>query len=369
MNKLKILNKLIGYKTDANITSFKECNDYIADILTKHGWKVKFISNPEGNKKNLFAVLNGDLCNVSDGLLLSGHIDTVATNREEWETNPFVLSRKGDVLRGLGVADMKYFTACVLSLADEINALDIKKPLLFCLTSDEETIMQGINAVANYFKQNNISPSLCLIGEPNNLGVSQSNKGFYEMETKFKGKAAHSSNPCLGVNAVYMMSKLISFIENLSKEYYPNTTINVGKITGGKMCNIVPDTCSIRWDIRSFSRKDVEDIQNKVNKYCEQLCREYEGSRFTQELAFKIPVFEYKESKQIAKIKDKYALSEKPYKAATEAGFFQELGIDCFIFGAGDIEDAHSVNEKLDLNQMNQFSDYLMSIIKDFCCW
>ena len=54
--------------------------------------------------------------------------------------------------------------------------------------------------------------------------------------------------------------------------------------------------------------------------------------------------------------------------ASTEAGFLQEIGINSIIFGAGDIKDANSINEKLDLKQFRQFQTILLDIIKDFCC-
>ena len=369
MDGIKILSKLIGYKTDASIKSHKDCNLYITSILKEKGWKVGFVDNEQGNKKNIVAVLNGNLKDINNGLLLSGHIDTVTTNREAWATDPFTLTIKDDVMYGLGVADMKYFTATVLSLTDEIKELKLKKPIILALTCDEETIMQGINSVVKYFKQNKIKPEFGIIGEPNSKEFSNSNKGFYEFETVINGKACHSSNPKLGTNAIYIMSKVITFIENLCEKYIEKgTTINLGVINGGKLCNIVPDKCTIRWDVRTFYKPHLTKIQNEVTKFLNNLIKQYKNASFSNDIVFKIPVFEKKENCIVNKLIKKYGFKEKPYDAATEAGFYQEIGIDCTIFGVGDIKDAHAINEKLNKKDFIDYKEILLSMIKDICC-
>ena len=369
MNDINILDKLINFKTDAKITTHKACNDYIVSMLKSNGWKVDFVNNENGNKKNIVAVLNGDLKDINNGLLLSGHIDTVTTTKELWATDPYKLTINNDLMFGLGVADMKYFTASILANLKNINKLNLKKPLVFALTSDEETVMEGIIAVSKYFKKQNLKPEYALIGEPNSFKFSNSNKGFYEYETEIIGKACHSSNPNGGINAIYIMSNLVLFLENLAKEYNSKgTTINVGVINGGKLCNIVPDLCKIRWDIRTFSRKDLTEIESKVNEFLKEITLKYNGSSFKNSIVFSIPVFEDRKNPIFEKLTKKYGYKEEPYAASTEAGYFQELGIDCAIFGVGDIKDAHAINEKLSIKDFREYQKILLNMIEDICC-
>ncbi|MBQ9785888.1 MAG: M20/M25/M40 family metallo-hydrolase, partial [Clostridia bacterium] len=234
MESVNILSKLVGYKTDNDEKGINGCLKYVQKTLNKYGWKTTLVKNEENNKQNLFAVLNGELGNINDGLLLAGHIDTVTTSVDKWATNPLKLTKDGDNLYGLGVADMKAFTGAILSSLDKINQLEIKKPIVIALTNDEETVMYSVNKVVSFMKENKILPQFAIIGEPSNMIFSTSNKGFYEFETVIHGKACHSSAPQLGINAIYIMSKLISFIESLSKKYNKKgTTINVGTINGG----------------------------------------------------------------------------------------------------------------------------------------
>lgn len=369
MNSIEILSKLVGFKTDDDEKGINKCLSFIEKKLKQSGWETIILKNEENNKNNLIAVFNGNLNNINEGLLLAGHIDTVTANIENWDSNPLMVKENDGKLFGLGIADMKSFTGSILNSLENIKKLNLKRPIIFALSNDEETVMYGINKIVKYFKENNIKPNYAIIGEPSNMMFSNSNKGFYEFETIINGKASHSSKPQNGVNAIYIMGKLVSYIEELALKYLSKgTTINVGIINGGRMCNIVPDKCSIRWDIRTFSRQALIEINNKINDFLDKLCKEYPSSSYSNEIVFKIPVFEDRNVKITNKLMKKYNLEEKPYDAATEAGFYQELGIDSIIFGCGDIKDAHSANEKIVIEDYIRYCDLLLSFIKDICC-
>lgn len=368
MESLNILSKLVNFKTDGDEKNINNCLKYIQKILTKYGWKTALVKNYENNKNNLVAVLNGELSNINDGLLLAGHIDTVTTSVDKWKSSPFKLAKEDGNLYGLGVADMKSFSASILSNLDKINQMNIKKPIVLALTNDEETVMYGINRVIDYMKENKIFPKYAIVGEPSNMIFSTSNKGFYEFETIIHGKACHSSAPQRGINAIYIMSKTISYIESLSKQYFSKgTTINVGTINGGSMCNVVADKCTIRWDVRTFAREDLNEIKKQVNSMLEDLLKQYEGATFENDVVFKIPPFEYEKVETTEYLMNKYKIKEAPYSAATEAGFYQELGINCIIFGCGDINDCHAINEKVICNDYIKYQKILLSFIEEIC--
>ena len=369
MKEIEYLKKLISFKTDGNEIAINNCLKFIEKELLSFGWKTIMIKNNEDKKNSLIAVFNGQLSNIHNGLLLAGHIDTVQTNDTQWDSNPEKLMSKNGNLYGLGVADMKAFTATVLSNLETISKLKLKKPIVFILTNDEETVMYSINKVCDFLKNNNILPQYAIIGEPSLMTFSNSNKGFYEFETKIIGKSCHSSKPNNGINAIYIMSKVITFLESLSKKYMlDDTTINVGVINGGRMCNIVADECKIRWDVRTFLNKNLIAIKKEVDDFLMNITREYVGSSFFNDIVFKIPVFEAREVKITQELMKKYFIKEKPYDAATEAGFYQELGMDCVIYGCGDIKDAHSINEKIIKNNFLDYSNKIINFIKYICC-
>lgn len=369
MDNLMYLKKIISYKTDNNEQEINDCLNYISDVLSKNGWETALIKNDENEKNSLVASYNSALHDIQNGLLLAGHIDTVSTSVDKWATEPLNMTQNNSNLYGLGVADTKSFTSAILSNLLEIKKMPLKKPIVFVLTNDEETVMSSILKVCEFFKKHNIKPEYSVIGEPSLMTFSNSNKGFYEFETVINGVPCHSSNPQLGVNAIYIMSKFITFLENMSSKYKPKgTTLNVGLINGGKMCNIVADKCVIRWDVRTFKKADLISIQRETNSFLEQITSEYSNSSYSSGIVFEIPVFEDKKVEITEQLLKKFNTTEKPYDASTEAGFYQALGIDCIIYGCGDIKEAHSINEKIDLNNYNKYCKNILEIVKKVCC-
>ena len=368
MKNIEILKKIVKYKTNGNEQGINRCVNYIKKVLSKNGWKTLLIKNNENKKNNLIAVLNGELSNLNNAILLAGHIDTVVANKDKWESDPYILTERDENLYGLGVADMKAFTSIILANLNSINKINTNKPIVFVLTNDEETVMYGVNRVVDYLKENNINLSYAIIGEPSSCNFATSNMGFYEFETTINGKACHSSNPQFGINSIYIMSKVVTYIESLANEYLSQgTTINVGIINGGTMCNIVAENCSIRWDVRTFSREVLQEIQNKVDAFLNNLTKEYLGSSCTNKIVFKIPAFSYVKNETTENLMTKFNIQEMSYSAATEAGFYQELGANCVIFGCGDIKDCHKVNEKINKEEYLNYQQLLLNILKDIC--
>ena len=121
----KILEKLVSFDTSLSGRT-DTCIDYIADFLKKNGFLVKTFPFSDGKNKVLFAGVGiSDFKNIHDGLLLSGHIDTVVFNPSEWSSHPLKVTEKSGHLYGRGVVDMKFFTACFLSLLP----IKVSKPL------------------------------------------------------------------------------------------------------------------------------------------------------------------------------------------------------------------------------------------------
>lgn len=369
MDNIEYLKKLIAYKTDDNAEGINDCLDYVKNLLEQEGWETVLLKNDENGKNSLIASYNSPLKNIENGLLLAGHIDTVSTPVDRWSTNPLIATNEKDYLYGLGVADMKSFTSAVLANLPAIKELSLKKPIVIALTNDEETVMKSIIKVCDYLSKQCIRPNYAVIGEPSLMTFSNSNKGFYEFETIIHGVPCHSSNPKLGTNAIYIMSKFITFLEKMASKYESRgTTINVGIINGGKMCNIVADKCTIRWDVRTFKKSDLCNIKKETNCYLNQIMSEYSNATYTNDVVFEIPVFEDKKVEITEQLLKKFDIIEQPYSASTEAGFYQELGIDCIIYGCGDIKDAHSINEKISIKNYNAYCENILEIIKHVCC-
>ena len=360
MSNVTILSDLVKLQS-FNQTNF-EIIDYISSFLKKNDIEFKLIKNSIDSKLNLIAGLNCKLSNLNNAILLCGHIDTVNASKNVWKTDPFRLTINNGKAYGLGTADMKSFTANILSNVNTLKTF-MGAPLVLCLTSDEETVMDGVKQVCLNLQKLNIKPSYAIVGEPTQSLPYNCNKGFYETEITVKGKACHSSMPQNGVNSIVVASKIINKLNSISKTLDKNSTLNVGIVNGGTLCNVVPELTKVRFEIRTFNKDLLTKIYNTLNLTFEKLKQEFKGVEIENKLVFEIPPFK-KVSSKILNSVYKF-LGERPqtYVASTEAGFYQTIGATPLIFGVGNIENCHKENEFVCLEEFNTYFKKLETIL------
>ena len=357
----KILEKLTSFNTSLNGRTDK-CIDYLADILEKNGFLVKTFPTSDGKNKSLFAGFGiSELKNISDGLLLSGHIDTVVSNPSEWLFNPLTLTEKEGRLYGRGVVDMKFFTACFLSLLP----LDVSKPLFFCLTHDEETGTSGIRTICDFMRQNNIYPKYALVGEPTDFMLCTSTKGYLGIDTTFIGKPCHSSEPDKGVNALSIAARFVSYLEEMNEVYMPlGLTLNAGIVQGGSARNCVPERCVLNWEIRFDKKALFDEFYPKFLSFEKELRAKYPHAQIQSTPVFSFDCFEHKEQSHLRKVAKEILntdLCQKKY--ATEAGHIQNLGIDVLVCGAGEGNQMHVPNESIKKEDLKKYQVFLKELI------
>ena len=339
-----ILCDLIRIRTDNSVKSNDDFVNYICDFLLQEGVRYKKISNTNENFNNILAGINiEEFKNIGTGLILSGHMDTVSANFSDW--------------------DMKYFIAVVLSLIPEIKKANI--PVFFAFSCDEETDVQGVRALTSFLKVRNIHPKYALIGEATHFDLCVSSRGYVGYTTIVKGVSAHSGDPSLGTNAAYIAAKIISKIEKLNEQYVSQgTSLNVGVIQGGVGRNSVPSEVSIDWEIRYDQEEDKIQIIQEMEKLYDQLKKDYKNAHILVKTKEELPSFERTESSNIVKVAQNILNTQiltLPY--ATEAGFYQELGLETLVCGAGDEKLAHSSSEHISISDLKKYRNFLMDFI------
>ena len=115
---LEMIERLIAFDTTSRLSNLALI-DFIADYLAGHGVESTKVFDTSGEKANLYATLGPE---QNGGVVLSGHTDVVPVDGQEWASDPFTLSRRGDKLYGRGTADMKSFSAIALALVPDFLA-------------------------------------------------------------------------------------------------------------------------------------------------------------------------------------------------------------------------------------------------------
>tara|TARA_B100001123_G_scaffold436889_1_gene568086 strand:- start:1595 stop:2785 length:1191 start_codon:yes stop_codon:yes gene_type:complete len=369
-NSIKILSDLISFKTISGEDNNPLIN-YCDEILKKLGATSFKTFDDEKKRVNLFATLKAKKSNGKIPIILSGHTDVVPVSRD-WSTDPFKATIKDDKLYGRGACDMKGFIACALAYAPAFSKSNLDRDIHFSFTFDEETACQGAPILIKELQKRNINNCICIVGEPTNMKIVDAHKGCYEYTTYFEGLAGHGSQPDKGVSAVEYAVKFVEKLLELRKILKsrapkdclfnpPYTTLQIGGISGGIARNVIADKCRVDWELRPVVREDGEFLNYEIEKFVnEKLLPEmkkiYPKSSIKKEIIGEIIEFN-KEDKSdacefISSITGDNSRNAVSY--GTEAGLFQEIGISSVVCGPGSIEQAHKVDEFIELNELKK---------------
>ncbi len=225
------------------------------------GVRSRRIAGAGGAKANLLFSVGPD---VAGGVVLSGHTDVVPVDGQDWTSDPWTLVERNGRLYGRGAADMKGFLATGLSRLPAMLAADLKRPVHFALSYDEEVGLLGAPALIETLLASVPRPALVVVGEPTGMRIVDRHKGIMGLRTTVTGHEAHSSQTHLGISAnmvaTRLMSRIVEIADRLaSSPPAPNgfepahTTITIGLVKGGTAPNILARECSFIWDIRSPS--------------------------------------------------------------------------------------------------------------------
>jgi acetylornithine deacetylase len=182
---------------------------HLRDRLTRAGFATTVVQAVgQDDRPSVVAVPPGDP--EWPTVVLNGHLDTVGvTGMPE----PFAARVDGDRLVGRGAADMKGGVAAIVAAAEHLVAAGAPVRPVLALVADEEDASLGSEAVIAALPGLGVQPDACLIAEPTDLAVCRSLRGFALVRVTFAGRAAHSSQAELGINAVTHLGRFLQAVE------------------------------------------------------------------------------------------------------------------------------------------------------------
>ena len=379
-NSIEILKKLVSFDT----TSFKSNLDlikFIENYLNDLNIKSELIYDETKNKANLFTTIGP---NLQGGIVLSGHTDVVPITKQNWTSDPFILTERDDKLFGRGSSDMKGFIAIVLSRVSAMVEKKLKKPIHLAFSYDEEIGCVGVHSLLDLIKKKSINPEFCIVGEPTSMEMVIGHKGKHAYDVKVDGLSCHSGQAPYGVNAINYASKLINYIEEINKEKsikgpfdndyeIPYSTLHTGLIKGGTILNIVPKLCQFEFEIRHLAEDDPLEIIQRIKQYTEELLiKEMHNISSTTniEINEKINYPGLNISESISPVKQVKELlgksSHKKVVFGTEGGLFKrELNLPTIICGPGSIDQAHKPDEFISIQQIEKGGTFIDKLINN----
>ena len=377
-NSVEILTDLISFKTISGEDNNSLIN-YCDEILKRNGATSFKTFDQDKKRVNLFATLKAKKPNGKMPIILSGHTDVVPVSKG-WSSDPFKATIKGDKLYGRGSCDMKGFIACALAYAPIFAKSNLDRDINFSFTFDEETACIGAPLLIKELKNRGFNKGICIVGEPTNMKIIDAHKGAYEYTTYFEGLAGHSSQPHKGVSAVEYaaryVNKLIDLREKLKDRKPkssiftpPYSTLSIGGIFGGIAHNVIADKCHVKWETRPIVKEDAIFLNDELDKYVsEKLLPEmkkvHPDSSIKKEIIGEIIGFDRDDNSEACEFVSSITgdNSREVVSFGTEAGLFQEIGISTAVCGPGSIEQAHKIDEFIELEEIKKCLKFLEGI-------
>ena len=284
------------------------------------------------------------------GLVLSGHLDTPPIG-DYWSFSQSQLA--SGRMYGRGAADMKGTVVAMLQAAQDLVARKI--PVVLALTTDEETAMQGAQALAKTLPMRRAKA--IVVGEPTGLRVAYAEKGVLDIAIETRGKAAHGAMPHLGENAISKMMRILrgleSFKGRIAHPELGSVTINIGTFAGGSRLNVVPNKATAEVDIRFPPPYSPDQLYREIEDHLRRI-----KTPFTLRRILSMPSVQIDPSSEHLRILKEVSSAESTVLVhASEAVHYTQVNPRVVIFGAGEEELSHQANEYVKVEAVARASE------------
>ena len=383
--------------------------DYLVQRFSSEG--IPWARQPVApGRDNVVARLEATLPN-SPTILWDAHQDTVPA--DGMTIDPFSPLVRNGRLYGRGACDVKGGMAAMLVALSRLRVSGRSRTMtvIFSATVNEEFGFSGVKALARLWTRaaaplgslaaqepfhsdtrargllglihpDGLPPAAAIVAEPTDLNIVTTHKGAVRWRLRVHGRACHSAFPERGENAIYAAGRAIGAIESLAQELlmrHPEhpcgpPTLSLGTIHGGMGVNLVPDLVVLEIDRRVVPGESPQAARHEV---IERIAAAVGNARMEHDEPFL-------ESEGLAERGCGNAhslgsnLAERLIAAATAEGVMPtrlaarygtnasvlaSAGVPSLVFGPGSIAQAHTADESIDLDQVDQAARILCRLI------
>ncbi|MBC3377456.1 acetylornithine deacetylase [Pseudomonas sp. SWRI92] len=373
-----IFERLLAFETVSSESNMALI-EYVRDVLLGKGIESLIVKDESGKKANLFASTGP---RELPGVLLSGHTDVVPAAGQAWTVPAFQATFRDGRVYGRGSCDMKGFIALAIDAMLDAADHSLNRPLQLALSHDEEIGCVGVRRLLDVLHLAPVRPFLCVIGEPTNMQFVLGHKGKGSYRTYCRGLEAHSSLAPRSVNAIHVACDFIAALRRSQQQLQeqgaqdadydvPYSTVHVGQIVGGKALNIVPNLCTLDFEVRNLPADDLDQFLEHLREQAEVIVREAKKLSSVADIEIQTlnvyPGLDTHPSVEAVRfLKDFAAPGTGTAKVSfgTEGGLFkQRLDVPVVVCGPGSIEQAHKPDEFIEVSQMEAGERFLAQVL------
>ena len=334
-------------------------------------------------RENVTAEITG----AKDGpaLVFLNHMDTVPAG-EGWSRDPFLATEESGKIWGRGSCDMKGGISASLAAMESLKrridgGAKTRGTVRCCMVVDEESgCMTGTEAAiaSGHIHADDVVISC----EPTELALVTAQKGAMWFELAFSGKSAHAATPHMGADAIHAASHaVVALQEAVAQLPYQDPllgrcTMITSIIEGGHKTNVVSERCVMQIDSRFVPPLQTGDIQQIIHEKAALACDRVSGVEFSLRatIADRPPVTADTDSAGARLIFEtlKEILGAEPKPAGVS--YYSDAGMaaaqtgsrNCFLLGPGNIEQAHTPDEFIDVDSLKKAARLYGRLIEKF---
>lgn len=365
----------MGGPVDPEIHFEARMTDHLQGLFQRHGlpWHRETV---DPGRDNILASVAGD----SAGLVVwQAHQDTVPI--DGMTIDPFGGELRDGRLYGRGSCDVKGgMTAMLGALIRLAEEQPVGRPtVVLACTVNEELGFTGANALTEHWRGIRPcsliprKPDGCIVAEPTELDVVVAHRGAVRWRCHTRGRAAHSSQPDEGDNAIYKMAGVLDACRDYHQRVTPELsehplcgrpTLCVGTIQGGMSVNTVPEQCTIEIDRRVIPGEDPEQVYRQVLEHIAACNPGVEGIEHEPPYRSSAGLAD-DDNGPLAAALLAAARSVRGQAAAigvpfgTDAAVISPWDMPTVVFGPGSIRQAHTADESIAVDQLQQAEEIL----------
>jgi len=397
---LEFAGKMISFATvDPPAHNTRDIQLWLASEEEKIGMKTKMIDLYPGEPL-LVGTAAGDPGEKT--LIFNGHVDVVPAP-EEWDFNPFAAWWDNTYLYGRGAADMKGgLTAAFWAIRTVLESgIKLNNTVMLQTVIGEEMGELGTKLLL----EKGYTGDFAVVPEPTELGINgqggvvtvwviiRSPESFHDA---MRARMIHAGGGVEGAGAIEKMCKIIQGMQELerhwavTKSYHglaPGAnTINPAVIKGGRTPAHVADECSLWYTIHFLPDEKLEEVTEEIVSYLNNLFNAdpwlkknrpelvIGGTSMLRDRGETFPASEVlKDNPEVQllfsvfrKVLGREAESII-WPSVSDSGWFAEAGVPVVICGPGRLEEAHSTNEKIEIQGLLEAVKLYAGLIIEFC--
>ncbi len=365
---------------DAAIANEYRLAVFLSAWLSERGFAVEYdaVGDLRGNVIGRYGPAQADYT-----ILFAAHLDTVGI--DGMTIDPFKPVIKDGRCYGRGACDMKGALAAALTALDQPGLLaslaDSGIAVWVVGAYGEETGNIGAQRLA----EQGLAADAAVVLEPTRGAIVHATKGALWVAVTLYGQGGHGSNPAQGCNAILAALRLIPWLQTAWLESGGETdappdittmgpgTVNIGRIQGGNAINIIAPQCRLEIDRRLVPGESPDQILAALDQQLQTLCAEGHATGYDVEVlklgpAFATPIH----AQLVADLQQ--ALQTVTGEAVldtaawhSDAGALSRTCREVVVFGPGDIAQAHTPDEFIDLHALEQGTAILRAYLETVC--